>query len=144
MLANNIELTAQIARMQLAVIHGYLTQSYWAKGISKALVAKSMQNSLCFAALIEQQQVAFARVITDKASFAYLADVFVLPEYRGLGISKQLMTFVLAHPELQIIRRFMLCTNDAHGLYQQFGFSVAQAPEQLMAIHQPDLYLSVK
>ena len=85
----------------------------------------------------------FARVITDKISFAYLADVFVLDHYRNEGISKKLMTYLLQHQDLQCIRKFMLCTADAHGLYEQFGFTVVKSPESLMAIHQPDLYLAL-
>lgn len=126
--------------MQVDVIHGYITRSYWAKGISKALVEKSLQNSLCFGAFINNQQVAFARVITDKTTFAYLADVFVLESYRGRGISKALMAYIVADDELGDVRRFMLCTADAHDLYRQFGFEIVQSPENLMAIHRPDIY----
>ena len=139
-LTPSIRFSNERAEMQLDVIHGYLTRSYWAKGIPKSLVKKSMENSLCFAAFDGKRQIAFARVITDKASFAYLADVFVVEPYRGRGISKQLMSEVLKEPELQGLRRFMLCTADAHGLYRQFGFSVAASPENLMAIHQPEIY----
>ncbi len=129
--------------MQIDVIYNFLKDSYWAKGIPKALVAQAIENSLCFGVFIDSEQVAFARVVTDKMSFAYLADVFVLESYRGRGISKKLMTYIMAHKDLQCIRRFMLCTADAHGLYQQFGFSKAKAPEMLMAVHQPDLYLTL-
>lgn len=139
----NIRLSTDIHEMQLDVIHGYLTRSYWAKGIPKDLVQLSLDNSLCFAAFDKRQQVAFARVITDSASFAYLADVFVLESHRGMGISKQLMAYVMVHPELQCIRRFMLCTADAHGLYEKFGFTEAKSPENLMAIHRPGIYLNM-
>ena len=128
--------------MQPDVIYGFLKDSYWAKGISKDLVMQSIENSLCFGVFIDNKQIAFARVITDKMSFAYLADVFVVENYRGTGISKKLMTYLLQHQDLQYIRRFMLCTADAHGLYEQFGFTVAKSPENLMVIHQPELYLS--
>jgi N-acetylglutamate synthase-like GNAT family acetyltransferase len=129
--------------MQVDVIYNFLKDCYWAKGIPKNLVVQSIDNSLCFGAFIDDKQVAFARVITDKMSFAYLADVFVLESYRGNGISKKLMTYLMAHNDLQCIRRFMLCTADAHGLYQQFGFSEAKSPEMLMARHQPKLYLEL-
>jgi len=130
--------------MQVDVIYNFLKDCYWAKGIPKNLVALSLENSLCFGAFIDNKQVAFARVITDKMSFAYLADVFVLEQYRGSGISKKLMTYLMAHKDLQCLRRFMLCTADAHGLYQQFGFSTAKDPEMLMARHQPQLYLELE
>jgi len=126
--------------MQLDVIYTFLTQSYWSKGISKQTVKQAIENSLCFGAFIDNKQVAFARVITDKTSFAYLADVFVLEEYRGVGISKSLMAQVTMHPELQSIRRFLLCTADAHKLYEKFGFSSIETPEFFMAIHKPNIY----
>jgi len=127
-------------KMQLDVIYTFLTQSYWSKGISKQTVKQAIENSLCFGAFIDNKQVAFARVITDKTSFAYLADVFVLEEYRGVGISKSLMAQVTMHPELQSIRRFLLCTADAHKLYEKFGFSSIETPEFFMAIHKPNIY----
>jgi len=136
----NITVSCEQAAMQHQAIFSYLTRSYWAKGITEQLVSQSIDNSLCFGAFSEGKQVAFARVITDKTSFAYLADVFVLEPFRGQGISKLLMREIMAHPDLQIIRRFMLCTADAHGLYQQFGFSETQCPENLMAIHRPNIY----
>ena len=135
-----LALSNQLSEMQLDVIHGYITRSYWAKGISKELVNQSMQNSLCFGAFISDQQVAFARVITDKTTFGYLADVFVLEPYQGRGISKDLMRFVLGNENLQNLRRLMLCTADAHGLYKQFDFEIAKKPENLMVIHKADLY----
>lgn len=128
------------SKMQTAVIHQFLSQSYWAKGISKSLVEQSLQNSLCFGGFVDGKQVAFARVITDKMSFAYLADVFVLEAYQGNGIAKQLMAFILQHSDLQTLRRFMLCTADAHGLYKQFGFTTIKSPMSFMSIHQPGLY----
>ncbi|MBL4909979.1 MAG: GNAT family N-acetyltransferase [Alteromonadaceae bacterium] len=136
----NIVLSYDHRDMQLLVIHSYLTRSYWSKGISQALVAQAMDNSLCFGAFYQSKQIAFARVITDKTSFAYLADVFVLEEYQGLEVSKKLITFLMAHKDLQGLRRFMLCTADAHGLYQPFGFSAVKSPESLMAIHHADIY----
>src|SRR5690606_21903435 len=109
--------------LQTDVIHGFLTTSYWSPGISRALVEKGIRNSLCFG-VYEQQgaQVGFARVISDFATFAYLADVFILDAHRGLGLSKKLMTDIMAHPDLQGLRRFLLATRDAHDLYTRFAF----------------------
>lgn len=140
-IGNEATISDDKSMMQIDVIHGYITRSYWAKGISKSLVEKSMQNSLCFGAFINHQQVAFARVITDKATFAYLADVFVLEPYRGYGLSKKMMTYILANDDLKKVRRFMLCTADAHGLYSQYGFEKVASPENLMAIHRPNMYV---
>ena len=133
------------SQLQLDVIHQFLTQSYWSKGIAKSLVVKAIENSLTFAVYQQTkkqvQQVAFARVITDKSSFAYLADVFVLPEFRQLGVATALIKFLLQHKDLQGLRRFMLCTKDAHNLYQKFGFSQINQPAMMMQIHQKNLYL---
>ena len=139
-LLHEITLSCNNADMQLAVIHSYLTRSYWSAGISQALVAQAMANSLCFGVFLRGKQIAFARVITDKTSFAYLADVFVLEAYQGQGVSKKLMTYLMAHKHLQGLRRFMLCTADAHGLYQQFGFSVVDNADKLMQVHSADIY----
>jgi len=122
------------ARFDLDVIHGYLSRSYWAEGISRELVAHSIANSLCFGIYHGEKQVGFARVITDKATFGYLADVFVLEEYRGRGLSKWLMEVIMAHPELQGFRRWLLATRGAHGLYQKFGFDRLAHPENMMEI----------
>jgi len=129
------------ARLDLDVIHGFIAQSYWAKDIPKALVERTIRNSLCWGVYHEMRQIGFARVISDCATFAYLADVFVLPEHRGRGLSKALVQTVLAHPDLQGLRRWMLVTADAQGLYEQFGFKAAENPERYMEIHRPALYL---
>ncbi len=121
-------------RMDLAAIHAYLTRSYWSPGVSFETVARSVENSLPFGAFFGGEQVGFARVITDRTTFAYLADVYVLEAHRGRGLSKQLMAAVSAHPDLKGVRRFMLLTRDAHGLYSQFGFRPAAQPERLMEI----------
>ena len=124
------------------VVHGFLsTQAYWCPGIPRAVVERAAANSLCFSALLGGRQVGFARVIGDRATFAYLADVFVLPEHRGQGISKALMAAVDAHPELQKLRRFMLATSDAHALYAQHGFVALSRPERFMERYKPDAYL---
>lgn len=126
--------------LDLDLIHGFLRESYWAKDIPRALVEKSIHHSLCFGVYEGIKQVGFARVITDYATFGYLADVFILPEYRGLGLSKRLMDEILAHEELQGLRRWMLATKDAHGLYEQKGFVPLSKPERFMEISRPGLY----
>ena len=128
------------ALLDLDVIHGFIAQSYWAKDIPKPLVERTISNSLCWGVYHREAQVGFARVITDKATFAYLADVFILPEHRGNGLSKALVATILAHPDLQGLRRWMLVTVDAQGLYEQFGFKPVPQPERHMEIHRPGLY----
>ena len=132
--------TCDPRKQDLDVIHGFLTQTYWAKGISKETVRKSIESSLCFALLHKDEQIGFARVISDRATIAYLGDVFVLESYRGRGLSKWLMECVSAHPDLQSLRRWMLATSDAHGLYQQFGFKPLAKPNVFMEKHDPDVY----
>lgn len=116
----------------IEAIHAFLTRSYWSPGIPIEIVQQGISNSLCFGVLRGKEQVGFARVITDKTTFAYLSDVYVLEPHRGQGLSKWLMQTILAHPELQGLRRFILATNDAHGLYKQFGFKEPAHPERLM------------
>jgi len=146
------------ARLDLDVIHNFLTNCYWAKGIPKDVVARSIEHSLCFGiydestaefpALAKQArpgafktaQVAFARVISDFATIAYLGDVFVLESYRGRGLSKWMMECIRAHPLLQGLRRWTLLTRDAHGLYAQFGFTPLKAPARYMEFHDPEVY----
>lgn len=128
--------------VDLDVVHGFLSQeAYWSKNIPRATVKKSIENSYCFSAFIDARQIGFARVVTDAATFAYLADVFVLPEFRGHGISKKLMQSVQSHPELQGLRRWMLMTADAHKLYESYGFSALAKPDRAMEISKPDIYL---
>ena len=128
-------------RLDVDLIHRYLSEdSYWAKGIPRATVERSLANSLCFGGYMAGEQIAFARVVSDYATFAYLADVFVLDTHRGRGYSKALMQAVMAHPQLQGLRRFMLATADAHTLYQSFGFSAPAKPQNLMERCFPDLY----
>lgn len=122
-------------------VHHYLsTQSYWAKNIPLEFVQKSVANSLCFGIYKNQQQVGFARWVTDRATFAYLCDVYVKEDFRGLGLSKKLMALMLFHPDLQGLRRYQLATLDAHGLYEQFGFKALENPERQMEIVFKDLY----
>ena len=121
------------SRLDVALIHRFLSQeSYWAQNVPLDVVVRSIDNSLCFGVYHGDQQVGFARVVTDQATFAYLADVFVLPEHRGRGLSKQLMATISDWPTLQGLRRWVLATQDAHALYEQFGFTALNKPEIFM------------
>jgi GNAT superfamily N-acetyltransferase len=131
---NTYDISTDPSRLQLDAIHAYLTRSYWSPGIPKDVVARGIANSMCFGIYFGDAQVGFARVITDKATFAYLADVYVLEAHRGQGLSKRLVEHILAHAELQGLRRFMLATADAHGLYAQFGFKPMLKPDNMMEI----------
>jgi GNAT superfamily N-acetyltransferase len=129
--------------LQIDMIHQYLSkESYWAQNIPRAIVEKSIANSLCFGLYYHDKQIGFARLITDKATFAYLGDVFVLEAYRGKGLSKWMMTAIHAHPEVQGLRRWVLGTRDAHGLYEQFGWTVfdEDTRKRFMHIHKKDVY----
>jgi GNAT superfamily N-acetyltransferase len=138
--AVGIEISTDRARMNIDAIQRFLAQSYWAPGIPREIVARSVANSLCFGAFDGVRQVGFARIVSDYATFAYLADVYVLEEYRGRGLSKRLMAAVRAHPELQGLRRWLLGTRDAHGLYRQFGFTALGYPDRFMESTDPDIY----
>jgi GNAT superfamily N-acetyltransferase len=127
-------------RLDLDVIHAFLTECYWAKGIPRKIVARSIENSLCFGVYKERQQIGFARVISDFATFAYIGDVFVLESYRGQGIGKWLMKCVMEYPSLHNLRRWSLVTEDAHGLYAQFGFTPLQSPKRYMEVLNADVY----
>ena len=121
------------SQLDVALIHRFISQeSYWAQNIPLDVVQRSIDNSLCFGVYHGDRQVGFARVITDQATFAYLADVFILPEHRGKGLSKQLMATISNWPTLQNLRRWVLATQDAHALYQQFGFTALDKPEIFM------------
>jgi N-acetylglutamate synthase-like GNAT family acetyltransferase/predicted metal-dependent hydrolase len=137
---SDYEISTDSTRLDLNVVHGFLSQSYWAKNIPRELVERSIRHSLCFGIFHDGKQVGFARVISDFVTFAYLADVFVLPEHRGKGVSKQLMETILEHRDLQGLRRFLLATLDAHGLYAQFGFEPLDHPERYMSIHRTNPY----
>lgn len=124
--------------LDVDVIYNYLSQeSYWAKNIPRQKVVRSIENSMSFGVYKDGKQIGFARVITDRATFAYLADVFIINGFRGVGLSKWLMQTILAHPDLQTLRRWVLATSDAHGLYKQFGFSSLAKPEVWMDIYTP-------
>lgn len=133
-------ITSDPLDIDVAAVHEFLTNSYWSPGIPRAVLERALANSVCFGLFFDESQVGFARVVTDRATFAYLADVYVLTEHRGKGLSKRLMDAVRAHPDLQGLRRMMLATRDAHGLYSKFGFRPLSAPERFMEIHAPDVY----
>lgn len=133
-------ITTNKQKIDIDYVHQFLAQSYWAKNIPLSVVQQSVNGSLCFAVIYNEKTVGFARVITDEATFAYLADVFIDEQYRGRGLSKWLVQTILAYPSLQHLRRFMLATRDAHRLYSQFGFQPISHPERWMQIHNPDVY----
>ncbi|GHA02039.1 N-acetyltransferase [Arenicella chitinivorans] len=124
--------TTDPAELDLDVIHRFITSTYWARGISKATMARAVAGSVCFGMTTNHELVAFGRMVTDEATFAYLADVFVLPEHRGRGLSKVMLTQALLLPQLQGLRRMLLATSDAHGLYQKMGFEPLPKPEIFM------------
>ncbi|MBU1468545.1 MAG: GNAT family N-acetyltransferase [Gammaproteobacteria bacterium] len=127
--------------MDFDAIHTYISSTYWAEGIPKETFKKALDNSLCFGVFSsEGKQVGFARMITDQATFAYLADVFIDEAHRGKGLSKWLMQEVHDHPSLQGLRRILLATRDAHSLYQQFGYTPLSSPSTFMQKWQPDIY----
>ncbi|MEO4004741.1 GNAT family N-acetyltransferase [Flavobacterium sp. CAU 1735] len=129
------------SKLDIAVIHHYLSQeSYWSKDIPVARIQKSIENALCFGIFHGDQQVGYAKVISDFSTMAYLGDVFVLEAYRGQGLSKWLMETIMSHPELQDLRRWILLTADAHELYQKYGWKPIASPEKWMEIHRPDIF----
>ena len=129
------------SRLDLDMIHAFLTNCHWAKGITRDVVARSIEHSLCFGVYDGSgAQVGFARVVSDVATVAYLCDVFVLESHRGRGLSKWLMECVMSHPALQNLRRWILLTRDAHGLYAHFGFAPLNSPARYMELHRPDVY----
>lgn len=135
-----IVVTTDRSRLDVDTIHGFLTTAYWSAGIPRDVVERAIDNSICFGAFEDARQVGFARVITDRAVFAYVADVFVLESHRGRGISKQVMQAIRTHPELQGLRRWHLLTRDAHSLYAQYGFRPLDYPPRHMEIFVPDIY----
>ena len=145
---NNIEwqngefiISTDRSRLQISAIHKFLSEeSYWAKERTREQTEKAIKNSLPFGVYKGENQIGFARVVTDYATFAYLGDVFILDEFRGKGLSKWLMQTVLSHPDLQGFRRWILATADAHGLYEQFGFSALKVPERWMEKSAPNAY----
>ena len=138
------EISTDLARLDLDVVHGFLTTSYWSPGIPRDVVERAARHSLAFGVYDvaggASRQVGYARVITDRATFAYLADVFVLESHRGRGLARWLMEVIVAHPELQGLRRWMLVTRDAHGLYERFGFGPPPNPGGVMVRAMPNPY----
>ena len=127
--------------MNIKVIHDYLSRSYWSKDIPLKIVQKAIDNSLCFGVFLEEgEQVGFARIVTDSATFAYIADIFILEEHQAKGLSKWLMKTMLNHPEVKNIRRILLATRDAHGLYKQFDFKELSSPQFFMELLRPNIY----
>ncbi len=144
-LKDNFIISTDAAKINIETVHHYLcNESYWAKNISLQIVARSIENSFCFGLYKKNDgsllQVGFARAITDKATFGYLANVFILPKYQGMGLGKWLITEIMNHPELQGFRRWMLATKDAHGLYEPFGFKVMENTGRLMGFKQIEEY----
>ncbi len=143
-------ITTDPAKIDVDATHEFLSQKgYWAEGVPREIVARSIENSLCFAIFDTSnpdgnKQIGFARAISDFATYAYLADVYVLEPYRGRGLSKWLMEVIMAHPKLQGLRRWNLVTRDAHGLYEQFGFTRTANPERYMELLKRDAYKKVE
>ncbi len=127
-------------RLNLDVIHRFLTECYWARGIPREVVARSIENSMCFGVYSDGKQLGFARVISDYATYAYIGDVFVLEPYRGHGLGNWLMRCIMEHPRLQGLRRWSLVTGDTHGLYAQFGFTPLKASEKYMELYDAEVY----
>lgn len=136
------EISIDRSRLDVEAIHDFLTHSYWSPGIPFATVARAVDNSVCVGAYLGAEQVGFARVVTDKATFAYLADVYVLEPHRGNGLSLRMMEAITQHPELQDLRRWLLITRDAQGLYAIFGFKPLAAPDRFMELHKQNAYLA--
>jgi GNAT superfamily N-acetyltransferase len=137
---DNFLISTDPSRLDARAIHAYLDRSYWAAGIPMDVLERAIRGSLCFGLYDDDRQIGFARAVTDRATFAYLADVYVLESYRGRGLSKWLMRVIMAHPDLQRLRRFSLVTKDAHGLYAQFGFTPIAHADRCMEIARPDIY----
>jgi len=137
---DNFTVTDDPERLDREVIWRFLSSSYWAKNVPAATVDRSLANSLCFTLLDGARQVGFARVVSDRATLAYLGDVFVLDEYRGRGLGTWLIGCVLGHPDLQGLRRWILATRDAHDLYRKLGFTPLKDPARFMELHDPNVY----
>ena len=137
---NEFIISTNKSKIDIDYVHAFLTQSYWSPGIPRETVKRAMENSLTFGIYAYDKQIGYARMITDQATFAYLADVFIDEKFRGKGLGKWLVETILAHPGLQGLRRILLATRDAHSLYAQFGFTAFTNPERWMHIHIPDAY----
>ena len=138
---DGLRLSTLTEEMDVDAVHAYLSgESYWARGSPREVVARAVQHSLCIGIFDGAAQVAFARAVTDRATYAYLADVYVLQAYRGRGLGKWMMETLVAHPDLQGLRRWSLMTKDAHGLYAQFGFTPLSHPDRSMERTHPGVY----
>ena len=140
----DLSISTDPARLDRAAIREFLAQSYWAAGVPQDVVDRSIDGSLSFGLYEGARQIGFARVITDRATFAYLADVYVLDPWRGRGLGLWLMESIRAHPDLQNLRRWMLATKDAHALYRRVGYTPLGQPDRFMEIAMPDIYTSKK
>ena len=138
---SDITLSLDPARLDITAIHAFLTGSYWSPGVPVDVVARAIAGSVCIGAFQGDAQVGFARLVTDKATFAYLADVYVLVEHRGQGLARAMLDALFAHANVQDLRRIMLATRDAHELYAKYGFTPLGAPDRFMELHRPDVYL---
>jgi GNAT superfamily N-acetyltransferase len=136
----NITISTDPYRLDVKLVHEFLKTAYWCENIPIEVVKRAIAHSLCFGLYEFGHQVGFARVVTDRATFAYLADVFIVESHRGRGLSKRLMQAIVGHPDLQGLRRWSLLTRDAHGLYEEFGFTSLSQPERHMEIFNPDAY----
>jgi N-acetylglutamate synthase-like GNAT family acetyltransferase len=135
-------ISADFSKLQFDRIHRFLSEeAYWSKGIPRAVVEKAAENSICFGVYIHERQIGFARVVTDLATFAWFSDVYIEKEYRGRGLSKSLIEFIMADPQLKNLRRLCLATKDAQSLYEKFGFEVTKTPGYWMEIKDNDIYL---
>jgi GNAT superfamily N-acetyltransferase len=133
-------LSTDTSRLDLMAVHAYLAASYWSPGLPMAVLERAVSGSLCFGLYFQKEQIGFARVITDRATFAYLCDVYVLEKHRGHGLSRWMMECIAEHASLQGLRRFVLVTRDAHGLYEKFGFQPLAKPEGYMELFRPNVY----
>ncbi|HEY9046651.1 MAG TPA: GNAT family N-acetyltransferase [Ohtaekwangia sp.] len=139
---NGFVFSSDRSRIDVPYVHRVIsTQTYWAKGVPLDVMQRSIENSCCFGVYTGEQQVGFARLITDYATFAYLADVFIDEAYRGKGLSKKLMDFIFGIEEFKIFRRMVLVTRDAHTLYERYGFKPLKSPQNYMELHRPDVYI---
>ena len=137
---DRFEISCDPSRVDVDAVASFLATSYWATGIPREVVARSLDGSICFTLLDRDRQIGFARVISDKATFAYLADVYIAANYRGQGLATWLIRCVMEHPELQGLRRWLLATRDAHGLYEKMGFEPLRRPDYFMERHDPEIY----
>jgi len=131
------EITTDASRLDVDAIHDFLSKTYWSPGVPKSTVARAIANSICFGVFLGSKQVGFARAITDRATFAYLADVYILEEHRGKGLAHQVIQKIMQHSDLQGLRRMLLATRDAHSLYARHGFKPLAAPDRMMELHNP-------